>query len=384
MVRNSAELEQDFNVWRSSFEERAAEAGISPRTLKLCGGYLQADPRVLEKQSAQAEFTLTICDYLERAVPEARVRKGRARFKAHRDLLNDIATTYKVDVQVIVAIWGIETNYGQTRGDWSVLSALATLAHSGHRSDFFEAELIAALQIIESGDIAPSAMKGSWAGAMGHGQFMPSSFQKYAVDHDGDGRRDIWGTDPTDGLASIANYLAQHGWKVSRPCRIEVALPADFDFALTGRATTRTVGDWTAMGVVAADGAPIPDYGRCSVIVPSGATGPAFMTFENFNVLLTYNRAEAYGIASGYLAERVQGGKRLKRQCPKDHVVLGREGMRELQERLTALGFDTLGADGFSGPNTQSALRAYQTRSGLVPDGFASGEVLDRLRSKTG
>ncbi|MCK8464692.1 lytic murein transglycosylase [Aliiroseovarius sp. S1339] len=370
--------------WRQGFHGRARQAGLSAQTLELCASYLRLEPRIHEKQSNQAEFTLTISQYVNRAVPESRIRKGRAQYRANRDLLNRISAKYSVDAQVILAIWGIETNYGATRGDWSVLSALATLAHAGHRASFFEEQLIAALEIIEAGDIAPAAMLGSWAGAMGHGQFIPTSFQQFAVDNDGDGRRDIWGDDPEDGLASIANYLAQHGWQMSRPCRVEVQLPKGFDFERAGLQTKRPVPDWSALGVVAADGAPVPDYGESSVLLPSGARGPAFLTFTNFDVLRTYNRADAYVIAVGCLADRLQGGKPIVKQCPDDLVILKRDEMRELQERLINAGYDTLGADGFFGPNTAKALRSYQKDHGLVADGFGSGAMLDHLRAKTG
>lgn len=376
-------LEKDFQGWRDAFQKRASQAGVSDRTLQLCASYLRPDARVLEKQSNQSEFTLNITQYLDRVVSDKRIRKGRARYRANRTLLNSVSEQYSIDAQIILAIWGIESNYGATRGDWPVLTALATLAQSGHRADFFEDELIAALKIVDAGDIAPAAMLGSWAGAMGHGQFMPSSFQRFAVDNDTDGRRDIWGDDPRDGLASVANYLAEHGWRMSRPCGVEVVLPDGFDYALAGRQTNRPVAEWARMGVLSADGGPVPDYGDASVILPSGASGPAFMTFGNFDVLLSYNRAEAYAIAVGFLADRVQGGRPIRAKCPDDLVVLNRTKMRELQERLTAAGYDTLGADGFPGPNTAAALRDYQRDNGLVADGFGSGAMLDHLRSQT-
>ena len=379
---NSTMLEQEFQAWCHAFHKRAGQAGVSARTLELCASYLRPDPIVLEKQSNQSEFTLNISQYLDRAVSDKRIRKGRACYRENRTLLNSISEQYGVDAQIILAIWGLESDYGATRGDWPVLTALGTLAQSGHRSDFFEDELIAALLIIDAGDIAPAAMLGSWAGAMGHGQFMPSSFQHFAVDNDADGRRDIWGDDPQDGLASVANYLAEHGWRMSRPCRVEVKLPDAFDHALAGRQTSFPVAEWARMGVSSADGGPVPDYGNASVILPSGASGPAFMTFGNFDVLLTYNRADAYAIAVGLLADRVQGGRPIKAKCPDDLIVLTRDGMRELQERLTAAGYDTLGTDGFPGPNTSAALRKYQRDNGLVADGFGSGAMLELLRNQ--
>lgn len=383
-MSESVAFEADFTAWRQGFLDRARKAGINPRTLENCVGQLIPEPKVLEKQSGQAEFTLTITDYLDRVVTEKRERQGRSTFRNKRQILSQIAAEYQVDAQVILAIWGIESNYGKTRGDWPVLTALSTLACAGHRSDFFESELIAALQIVEKGDVHPSNLRGSWAGAMGHGQFMPSSFQSYAVDHDNDGRRDIWSDNSTDGIASIANYLKHHGWIENRPALTEISLPEGFDFALTGRHHKLSVEMWSSVGVSSAESAPIPDYGESSVLLPSGARGPAFMVFDNFDVILTYNRAEAYGIAVGHLADRLEGGRPIRKRCPEDLVALTRDGMREVQTLLTQAGFNTYGADGFSGPNTAKALRAYQKVQGLVADGYASGDVLDHLRRQAG
>ncbi|WP_432448210.1 lytic murein transglycosylase [Aliiroseovarius marinus] len=374
---------EGFESWVVGFRDRALATGVSERTLDLCWPRLLPDPRILEKQSHQAEFTLTICAYLDRVVSAKRVKDGRASFRAHRSLLVRIADRYRVDAAAIMAIWGVETNYGRTRGDWSTLGALTSLAHSGHRADFFESELLAALSILDAGDITPAAMVGSWAGAMGHGQFMPSSYHRWAVDFDRDGRRDIWQEDPTDGLASIANYLWEHGWRLGAPWGVELGLPAGFDYSLTGRTTRKTTAEWTALGVTAADGGALGDYGRGSVLLPSGAEGPAFLTYHNFDVLLTYNRAESYGIAVGHLADRLSGGRKFLTRCPEGLTMLTRAEMRELQERLTGLGFDTQGADGFTGPNTQAALRAYQAARGMVPDGVGTGAVLQAIRAAT-
>lgn len=375
--------ETGFNDWRRAFLQRAQSIGISTETIERCQPSLKLLPEILDKQSNQTEFNLTISDYIARVVSDKRVRNGRSNFRFNRELLTQLSECYKVDPQIIMAIWGVETNYGKTRGDWSVLAALSNLAHAGHRANFFEDELLAAFQIVESGDIAPTEMKGSWAGAMGHGQFMPSSFQKFAVDHDGDGRRNIWADDPEDGLASIANYLSQHGWQMNRPCCLEIRLPDGFDYATAGRQTKLSATQWMELGVTTVDDSPAPDYGDSSVILPSGASGPAFMVFSNFDVILTYNRAEAYAISVGHLADRLQGGRPIRKTCPTDLVVLGRDALRELQTRLTQMGFDTLGADGFPGPNTASALRAYQKTYGLVADGFWSGAMLEHVTAQT-
>ncbi|MCK0126443.1 lytic murein transglycosylase [Gelidibacter sp. F2691] len=372
-----------FDTWLSDYIERVSDDGISPNVARSSRKFMVLDPKVHEKQSNQSEFVLTITDYLDRSVTPERVSKGRATFRNQRQILNEIAETYHVDAQAILAIWGVETDYGRVRGDYSVLSALSTLAHSGHRAAFFEGELTAALTILQNGDIKPKDMLGSWAGAMGHGQFMPSSFLEFAVDHDQDGKRDIWSNDPTDGLASIANYLAKHGWRESQPWGIEVTLPDGFDFTLTGPEHRHTINDLNSMGLRTRDDSSLPDYGEASILCPSGATGPAFVVNHNFRVILTYNRAEAYGVAVGHLSDRLAGSRAAISRCPEGLTPLTRSLMMELQTRLTKAGFDTQGADGFTGPNTRSALRDYQKHAGLVPDGFASETLLDQLRAKT-
>lgn len=383
MTEKFGAAEAGFTTWLGTYAQTAKNAGISPDTWQQALPYLVLNPSIHEQQSNQAEFALNITQYLDRVVTPERVRKGRATFRDHQPLLNDVAETYRVDAQAILAIWGVETNYGRIRGNHSVLTALANLAHDGHRAAFFENELTAALTILQNGDITAKDMLGSWAGAMGHGQFIPSSFQNFAVDHDKDGRRDIWSSDPTDGLASIANYLAQHEWHNSQPWGIEVTLPKDFDYALTGPEHRMKTADLNTMGLRTMDVTTLPDYGDASVLCPSGASGPAFVVHHNFHVILTYNRAEAYGIAVGHLSDRLAGSRTNITRCPKGLTPLTRSQMAELQTELTKAGFDTQGADGFTGPNTRKALRAYQQNAGLIPDGFATEALLSGLRTKT-
>lgn len=379
MTETFGDVENRFDQWRERYIEKAAQSGVSGETLERAKPYLVLDPDIHARQSNQAEFALNISDYLDRVVTLQRVSKGRATFRNQRQILNDIAEAYRVDPQVILAIWGVETDYGRVRGEHSVLTALGNLAHNGHRADFFETELTTALSIIDGGHVEADAMLGSWAGAMGHGQFMPSSFLSFAVDHDRDGRRDIWSNDPTDGLASIANYLAQHDWHESQPWGIEVLLPDGFDFTQTGPEHRLPIADWNGVGVRTMEGTALPDYGDASVLCPSGATGPAFLVNHNFHVILTYNRAEAYGIAVGHLSDRLAGSRDKITPCPEGLTPLTRSQMAELQTRLTAAGYDTQGADGFTGPNTRAALRAYQSANGQVPDGFATLDLMNGL-----
>ncbi|WP_282181856.1 lytic murein transglycosylase [Aliiroseovarius marinus] len=379
MTETFGDVENRFDQWRERYIEKAAQSGVSGETLERAKPYLVLDPDIHARQSNQAEFALNISDYLDRVVTLQRVSKGRATFRNQRQILNDIAEAYRVDPQVILAIWGVETDYGRVRGEHSVLTALGNLAHNGHRADFFETELTTALSIIDGGHVEADAMLGSWAGAMGHGQFMPSSFLSFAVDHDRDGRRDIWSNDPTDGLASIANYLAQHDWHESQPWGIEVLLPDGFDFTQTGPEHRLPISDWNGVGVRTMEGTALPDYGDASVLCPSGAAGPAFLVNHNFHVILTYNRAEAYGIAVGHLSDRLAGSRDKITPCPEGLTPLTRSQMAELQSRLTAAGYDTQGADGFTGPNTRAALRAYQSANGQVPDGFATLDLMNGL-----
>ena len=379
MTEALGDAKKSFDQWLDGYIAEATQSGISQETLQYAMPYLILDPGIHERQSNQSEFALNISQYLDRVVTVERVSKGRATFRNQRQILNDIAETYHVDPQVILAIWGVETDYGRIRGEHSVLTALANLAHDGHRAAFFESELTSALSIIQQGHADAATMEGSWAGAMGHGQFMPSSFLNFAVDHDKDGKCDIWSKDPTDGLASIANYLARHDWHESQPWGIEVLLPDGFDFTLTGPEHRLPIAELNGMGVRTMDETTLPDYGDASVLCPSGATGPAFVVNHNFHVILTYNRAEAYGIAVGHLSDRLAGSRAKITPCPEDLTPLTCSQMAELQTRLTKAGFDTQGADGFTGPNTRTALRAYQNEVGLIPDGFATRALLDGL-----
>ncbi|MGR3540124.1 MAG: lytic murein transglycosylase [Hasllibacter sp.] len=369
-----------LEAWIARFRPRALAAGIDAATFDAAMAQARYDPEIVRRDRNQTEFTKTIWDYLDTAVSEARVANGRAALARHADALARIEGEYGVDRHVVAAIWGLESAYGGFRGNDSTISALATLAYDGRRGDFFEAELIAALRILQSGVIAPADLRGSWAGAMGHTQFMPTSYFASAVDGTGDGRRDIWSDDPVDALASTANYLAERGWTTGQPWGVEVTLPDGFDWLEARRDNPRAPSEWQAMGVRAADGAPIPDHGPATILIPAGHQGAAFMIWDNFEVLETYNTADAYVIGVGHLADRLRGGPPIRASWPRRDRALTGDERREMQRRLEARGFDPGGVDGRIGPLTVGAVRRFQASRGEVPDGYASPAVLEALR----
>ncbi len=372
-------MRDDFQTWVSGLRDRALQAQIKGALFDRVMATLHPLPEVLDKQTHQPETCLSLHDYMEITVSDDRIRTGRQKLRQYHALLMEIEARFGVDPEVIVAFWGLETGFGATRGHFPVIPALATLAHAGRRQAFFEGELIAALRIVQAGTIQLDAMLGSWAGAMGHGQFMPSSYLDFAVDFDGDGRSNIWGDDPTDALASIANYLSQQGWQKGQPWGGEVSLPDGFDHALTGLGRDRAVADWAALGVHPPCES-VPRDTPAAILLPAGARGTALMVFHNFHTILRYNRAESYAVAIGHLADRLAGAPPFVRGFPAGQRLLSRDQLCEVQTRLTSLGFDSQGSDGFMGPNTASAIRRFQSAQGLVADGFADLPLLERLR----
>ncbi len=373
-----------FENWLADFRAEALAKGISPATLDRAFAGVEPIDRILELDRRQPEFTQTFWNYFDKRVTDTRIERGRAMLAAHGRLLEEIERRYGVQRRFLLAFWGLETNYGSYRGDYQVVAALATLAYDRRRSSFFRGQLLDALKIIEQEKIEPEAMVGSWAGAMGHVQFIPSTYLAYAVDYDGDGRRDIWGSLP-DALASAANFLSNIGWDGERTWGREVRLPADFPWAQASLDQKRKLAEWQDLGVRRADGRDLPRVDiQASLILPGGHKGPAFLVYRNFGVIMNWNRSVTYAISVGHLADRLADGDPLKTPRPASERPLSRNEVEELQERLLAKGYDPGTPDGVIGRQTRAALRAYQQAAGLPPDGYPSYELLEKLRSSEG
>ncbi|MEM8569308.1 MAG: lytic murein transglycosylase [Pseudomonadota bacterium] len=380
MSRAQSPQPESFQAWRAGFRNRATSQGIRPEVFDAAFRGVGVNQDVLRLDRRQAEFTKPIWEYLDSAVSDDRVANGRSNNRSLARTVAAIEQTYGVDGETVIAIWGMETNYGSFLGDIPVIESLATLAYDGRRRAFAEEQLVAALRIIQSGDTTPDRMVGSWAGAMGHTQFIPTSYLSYAVDFTGDGRRDVWSNPPNDALASAANYLARAGWQTGAPWGVEVRLPAGFNFNTANSDNRRAVNQWRALGVTQANGSALPDFGSAAIIAPAGARGPAFAVYQNFYVIKRYNNATSYAIGVGHLGDRIGGAGPFLQPWPRGERNLSRSEKMELQERLTAAGYDTGGADGIIGPDTASAIRRYQTANGLTPDGFAGADLLETLR----
>ncbi len=369
-----------YDAWVSGYRARAAARGIPQGTIDAAfrsAGFL---PGVIERDRNQTEFTRTLEDYLAIAASAERIAKGRAALARHGAALAAIEARYGVEAEVVAAVWGLESRYGERRGDINVISALSTLAYDGRRGAFFEQQLTAALRILAQGNTTPARMTGSWAGAMGHTQFIPTSYLEFAVDFTGDGRRDIWSDDPSDALASTAAYLSRSGWRRGQPWGIEVRLPAGFESRLAGRGKGKATATWAGLGVTAADGGRLPDHGAGSILIPQGVNGPAFLIYNNFNAIARYNNAVNYVIGVGHLSDRLRGGGALRGSFPPDAQGMTLADRAELQRRLTDAGFDTEGSDGVIGAKTRAAIEGYQRARGLPVTGEPTADLLALLR----
>ena len=372
--------EQAFNDCLQDLRGKAAATGVSNASFDTSTAGLVPDMGVLELLDAQPEFKTPIWDYLAALVDQQRVDDGQAMLKTHAAILVPVAQQYGVDAQTVVAVWGVESDYGKTFGKRPLLTSLATLSCFGRRQEFFHGEFFATLKLLQSGDLKAEGLTGSWAGAFGHTQFMPTTYQRIAVDGDGDGRRDLVASIP-DALASTANYLKKAGWRTGEPWGYEVELPANFDTSLAGRRNKRPLNDWIARGVTRVDGASIlPAEMQAGVLLPAGAKGPAFLVFRNFDAIYSYNAAESYALAIATLSDRLRGGAALVTPWPTDDPGLGRGERKQLQQLLLARGHAIGEADGMIGTLTRRAIVLEQQRLGLQPeDGHAGMKVLNAL-----
>jgi membrane-bound lytic murein transglycosylase B len=358
--------------------QTAKARGVSRKTFDAAMGGFKPLKSVLKLTGAQPEFVSTAASYVAKRVDAAKAAQGQGMRAEWKQTLAAVAERYGVQPEIVLAIWGIETNFGGYMGSTNTVHGLATLAHAGYRADFFGKELITSLEILEAGHVAPKQMVGSWAGAMGHPQFMPSSFMKYAVDFKGEGHKDIWNSVP-DALASTANYLKAFGWRSGETWGYEVALPADFNYNNIWNGASAALKDWSAIGVKRASGKAFPRGDDvASLYMPMGGNGPVFAVLPNFGVIKRYNNSSSYALAVGHLADRILGSNGFANAWP-DDSALTKAQRTELQALLRKRGYDIGTPDGVIGPKTRAALMDFQARAGLTPDGFPSGRALKAL-----
>jgi len=370
-----AQDNMSFVAWLADVKQEARQQGLSEATLATLDG-LSIDREVLRRATSQPEYIRPPWAYLDTMLSPIRKRRGKTRLAGHKPLFDKIEARYGVDRHIWAAIWGIETNFGDHQGNMSVLRSLASLGHQGgRRTKFGRQQLLSALAIIENGDIEAPRMLGSWAGAMGQTQFIPTTYQAYAVDFDGDGKRDIW-HNKGDALGSAAHYLQVSGWRDDMVWGYEVTLPADFDFKQADMAIRKPLAKWRKAGVRAISGELPMSQARAALFLPAGYRGPAFLVTDNFRALLRYNTAHAYALAVGLLSDFYRNGANIETAWPLDARPLQPSELKTLQSHLTKAGYDTGGIDGILGQTTRAAIRSFQIDKGFVPDGYASAGLL--------
>jgi len=373
--------EAAFETFVADLWPLAEARGVSRATFDAAFAGVTFDPGVVAHTTAQAEFVKPIWRYLASAVTKARIMRGRAKAAEERAWLAKAETTYGVDRSVVMGIWGMETEFGAFEGSDNVIRALASLAFVHFRGDYFRDELIAALAILQEGDIEARDMRGSWAGAMGQTQFMPSSFTDYAVDFEGHGRRDIWNSAP-DAIGSTANYLAKHGWIADAPWGFEARLPAKFKLTDADSSRFAPFASFAARGVVRADGHPLPRSGEAELLIPAGLHGPVFLVTANFKTIKSYNNSTAYALGVALLGDSIMGRGGLRARWPIRDPQLGERDVRDMQTRLRDLGYDVGEVDGRVGETLRAALRAYQESIGAPPDGYPTPALLRSMRRR--
>ncbi len=380
---NEAEYTQKFAHWVNDFSAIALKAGIREATLHIAFDPVRFLPGVIDLDRAQPEFTRPVWDYLDIALSTQRITRGQDKLQQLGSQAVVITERYGVPTEIVVAIWGMESNYGSNFGDIPTIDALATLGFEGRREVWARSQLLAALKILQSGDIDRTQMIGSWAGAMGQTQFLPSNFLAYAVDADGDGRRDLWGS-TADVVASTANFLASTGWQAGQPWGTEVRLPPGFDYARADDDLRQKSVAWAKEGVQSINGAPLPALTDSSIWLASSADGPAFLIGPNFRTILRYNNSTSYALAVSLLAQRLAGGPPVQAPWPRDLQAMTRSQLLEMQTVLNSRGFDSGTPDGMMGPATRRGIRQYQRSLGLPTDGYPSLNLLQHLQQSSG
>ncbi|NNG82512.1 lytic murein transglycosylase [Acinetobacter sp. ANC 5378] len=378
--------QNNFQQCIANLRTQAMTLGVNGSTYDRYTQNLTPDYSVIEKLNYQPEFSTPIWDYLSGLVDEERVQLGRQKLAQHQDVLNRVAATYGVPAETVVAVWGVESNFGDISGSYPLLQALGTLSCEGRRQSFFRGEFFTTMRILQRGDLTEQQMKGSWAGAFGHTQFMPSTYEELAVDFDGDGRRDLVSS-TADALASTANFLKKRGWQTGMPWGFEVRIPEGMSISNEGRRNKKSLSSWVSRGVVRADGTPLiqgnlSDSSSAGLMAPAGANGPVFLVFKNFDAIYSYNAAESYALAIAHLSDRLQGQGGFSKAWPTDDPGTSRAERREIQQFLLNKGYDIGAADGLIGDKTRQAIRQEQNRLGLNPTGRAGQQILRAFRNE--
>lgn len=378
--------QNNFQQCIANLRNQAISSGVSGSSYDRYTQNLTPDYSVIEKLNYQPEFSTPIWDYLSGLVDEERVQLGRQKLAQHRDVLNRVAAAYGVPAETVVAVWGVESNFGDIAGSYPLLQALGTLSCEGRRQGYFRGEFFTTMRILQRGDLTEQQMKGSWAGAFGHTQFMPSTYEELAVDFDGDGRRDLVSS-TTDALASTANFLKKRGWQTGMPWGFEVRIPEGMSISDEGRRNKKSLSSWVSRGVVRADGSPViqgnlSESSSAGLMAPAGANGPVFLVFKNFDAIYSYNAAESYALAIAHLSDRLQGQGGFSKAWPTDDAGTSRAERREIQQFLLNKGYDIGAVDGLIGDKTRQAIRQEQNRLGLSPTGRAGQQILRAFRNE--
>ena len=384
---NTASTAQnDFQQCLTNLRAQAIASGVTGLTYDRYTQNLTPDYSVIEKLNYQPEFSTPIWDYLSGLVDEERVQLGQQKLAQHREVLNRVAATYGVPAETVVAVWGVESNFGNISGSYPLLQALGTLSCEGRRQSFFRGEFFTTMRILQRGDLTEQQMKGSWAGAFGHTQFMPSTYEELAVDFDGDGRRDLVSS-TSDALASTANFLKKRGWQTGMPWGFEVRIPDDMSIGGESRRNKKSLSSWMSRGVVRADGSALiqgnlSSSSAAGLMAPAGANGPVFLVFKNFDAIYSYNAAESYALAIAHLSDRLQGNGGFSKAWPTDDAGTSRAERREIQQFLLNKGYDIGTVDGLIGDKSRQAIRQEQIRLGLSPTGRAGQQILAAFRNE--